>query len=398
MVRRSMGYVFRPSTVEGIQRVLAEAERAGKPVVPRGSGYSYGDASILNEGIVLDLTRMRRVLEWDPSGGRIRLEPGVTVRQLWQTVLEDGWWPPVVPGAMYPTLGGCVSTNVHGKNNWRLGTIGDHIEALELMLPSGEISFIDRESGPDLLRAVIGGAGMLGVVTSLTLQLQPVPSGLLEIEQSAAPNLDAMFDAFEQRLDRADYLVGWIDAFARGSSLGRGLVQSAAYVQDDIHPLQKLRASYQDLPDTILGMVPRSQLWRGMRPLVNDTGMSAINRARYGMGSLRSGRTLRQPHAQFHFFHDFVPNWKRSFWPGGIVEYQIFLPADTARSAFGDMLERSQAAGLYPYLAVFKRHRSDSFLLSYGVDGYSLSLDYHLTDANEQRLRSFLERSTRDVV
>ena len=95
-----MSWVWRPTTVDGVRDVLTLAAARGLGVGLRGAGCSYGDASLNAEGVSLDLSRMNRILEWDPATGVIRAEPGVTIRQLWQYVLEDGWWPPVVTGTM----------------------------------------------------------------------------------------------------------------------------------------------------------------------------------------------------------------------------------------------------------------------------------------------------------
>jgi hypothetical protein len=93
-----------------------------------------------------------------------------------------------------------LSANIHGKNNWKVGTIGEHIVAFELMRPSGEILQCSRDVEPELFHAAIGGFGMLGCFTSVTLQLKRVHSGLLEVEPLPIRNLDEMFDTVEARL------------------------------------------------------------------------------------------------------------------------------------------------------------------------------------------------------
>ncbi|HEX6508319.1 MAG TPA: FAD-binding oxidoreductase [Chloroflexota bacterium] len=398
MLARSMGYVYRPSTVEGIREVVRLACETGRSVVPRGSGFSYGDTSMNSENIVLETRRLNRILDWDPRAGIIRIEPGVTIGQLWRYTLEDGWWPAVVPGTMFPTLGGCSSTNVHGKNHWRVGSLGEQIVAFELLLPSGEVLCCSPEQDSDVYYAAIGGLGMLGIFVSLTFRLEKVPSGLLRIEEQVAGSLDEMFAIFEDGIDRADHVLGWIDGYARGSSLGRGLVQLANPWADDPEPAMTLRPTYQDLPDTLFGVVPRSALWRVMKLGANDLGLRALNTARYTMGALRPGRTALVPHAQFHFILDYVPNWKWAFRPGGIIQYQAFVPKQTARQVYRALLEESQKAHLIPDLAVFKRHRPDPFLLSYSMDGYSLALDYHQTERNQRKLGEMLSRFTREIV
>lgn len=397
MLARSMGYLYRPSTIDGVRAALELAGRTGRSLAPRGAGFSYGDASLNAENIVLDTSRLNRVLEWNPATGVIRVEPGVTVGQLWRHTLEDGWWPPVAPGTMQPTLGGCVSTNIHGKNNRRAGTLGSHLLSIRLLAPSGAIVTCGPDQNRDIFLAAVGGLGMLGIVLELEMQLQPVQSGLLRVEERVARSLEEMFELFEQHGDAAEHLVGWIDAFAGGAALGRGLVQLASAVEDDPHPARTLRPAYQDLPDTLLGVVPRSLLWRGMKLTSGDTGLRALNSARYTLGGRRSGRVTRAPLAQFHFMLDYVPNWKWAFRPGGILQYQVFVPEAQARAVFAALLRESQRAGLPPHLAVMKRQRADPFLLRYSVDGYSLALDYHATDANEHHLRAMLSAFTTDI-
>ena len=170
MNTRVLSYVYRPSTTQAIQDVFQRARDRSLRIGLRGAGRSYGDASLAGEQICLDLTRMNRILDWDPENGTLRAEPGVTIRQIWQHAIGDGWWPYVVPGTMFPTLGGCAGMNIHGKNNFKVGPIGDHIRAFELLLPDGSVRACSRSENADLFHAAIGGFGMLGVFLSLTLE------------------------------------------------------------------------------------------------------------------------------------------------------------------------------------------------------------------------------------
>lgn len=177
---RGMSFVYRPSTLEALAKVFEIAAQSGRSIAMRGGGNSYGDAFMNNENIVLDVRRMNRVLEWNPENGRIRVEPGLTLHELWQYVIEDGWWPPVVTGTSKTTIGGCAGMNVHGKNAWRKGTIGEHILEFDLMLPSGEIITCNRTENSDIFHAAIGGMGLLGCFTSLTLKMTRIYSGFLK--------------------------------------------------------------------------------------------------------------------------------------------------------------------------------------------------------------------------
>ena len=384
-----LSYVYRPSTVEGIREVFETARRSGRKVGLRGGGRSYGDASLLAENISLDLSRMNRILAWNPQTGVISIEPGVTLRQLWQHIIGDGWWPPVVSGTMFVTMGGAAGMNYHGKNNFCMGPLGEHILEFELLTPTGETKVCSREQNRELFFAAIGGFGMLGCFTRLTLQMKKVASGLLSVYAFSTRNFAHIVEEFETRRHTADYLVGWIDCFARGKGLGRGLVHEANYLHEgeDPNPAQTLRIENQELPDTLFGILPKSLMWRLMKPFAHNPGMRLINWAKYTAGStLGNKKTVLQSHAGFAFLLDYVPNWKWAYKPGGLIQYQSFVPAETAERCFTRQLELSHTAGIVPWLGVFKRHRRDAFLMSHAVDGYSFALDYPLTPRNRERL------------
>ncbi len=383
-----MSYVYRPSTVEGVGEVLAMARERGISVGLRGAGRSYGDASLNSENICLDLTRMSRILDWDPKAGVIRAEPGATIRQIWQYAIEDGWWPYVVPGTMFPTLGGTAGMNIHGKNNFNSGTIGDHILEFELMLPSGAMKRCSRRENTELFHAAIGGFGMLGCFVSITLELKQIHSGLLRITPISTADLSQMIREFEERMGTADYLVGWIDCFAEGDGLGRGLIHQANYLApgEDPNPAQTLRVENQELPDTLMGLIPKSIMWRFMKPLVNNPGIRLTNAAKYYASLRHSRQSHLQSHAAFAFLLDYVPNWRQAYGRGGLIQYQSFVPAERADHVFRSQLTICQRRGIVPYLGVLKRHRSDPFLMTHSVDGYSLALDFKVTEHGRRAL------------
>ena len=401
MSSSALSYVYRPSTTEGICAVFEQSRRSGRSVGLRGAGRSYGDASLNAEGIGLDLTRMKRVLAWDPETGVISVEPGVTIQQLWQYTIEDGWWPNVVSGTMFPTLGGAAAMNIHGKNNWKAGPLGDWILEFELLTPSGEVKVCSRSQNAELFHAVIGGFGMLGVITRLNLQLKKVYSGLLKVTPISHKNFDDLFQIFEQRLPLSDYLVGWIDCFATGDGLGRGQIHQANYLApgEDPVPAQTLRVENQELPDSLFGVIPKSLMWRFMKPFVNDPGMRAINFAKsLSAVKLGDGKVHTQSHAGFAFLLDYVPNWKHAYKPGGLIQYQSFVPKEYAQAVFTAQIQLAQAYGVVPYLGVFKRHRTDDFLMTHAVDGYSLALDFAVVPVKQGALRSLAAEMDRLVL
>lgn len=394
-------YVYRPTTIEGVREVFETARAHGRKVALRGSGCSYGDASLLAENISLDLTRMNRILAWSPETGVITVEPGATIRDIWRYVIEDGWWSPVVSGTMMVSLGGALGMNIHGKNNFRVGPIGDHVVEFDLLTPKGEILRCSRTENTELFYTAIGGFGMLGCFVRITLQLKKIYSGQLSVHAFATADLRGLFQEFEARMGAADYLVAWVDCFAKGKALGRSLVHQADYLPKGVDPVpaQTLRVQHQDLPETLFGVIPKSLMWRFLKPFSNNWGMRLVNTAKYTQGStLGNNKTHRQAHAAFAFLLDYVPNWKFIYKPGGLIQYQSFVPAETAEACFTAQLEACHKAGTIPYLGVFKRHRKDGFLISHAVDGYSFALDIPITEKSREKVWDLAKELNRLVL
>jgi decaprenylphospho-beta-D-ribofuranose 2-oxidase len=385
----SDAYVYRPTSVDEIRQVFELARSTGRKVTLRGSGRSYGDASTGSENLVIDITRMNRILSWDLETGMIDCEAGVTIEDLWRYCLEDSWWPPVVTGTMYPTLGGALGMNVHGKNNYCQGTLGEHVLELDVLFPDGK--FVTLTNNEELFFSVISSAGLLGVITRVKLQMHAVVSGDVKVWAGAAKNWDDQFALFEQFSAEADYMVSWVDCFGRGNTAGRGQFHAAWY---SAHADQaSLRSDNQDLPPFILGFFPKSLVWKVLKRLCNRFGMRLLNWAKYKASSTLGDKNVHfQSLVAFSFLLDYVPEWRKAYEPGGFIQYQSFVPAEHAKRVFAEQVRLQQEYRLESYLGVLKRHRKDRFLLSHGVDGYSLALDFPVTKRNRERLRELAHK------
>lgn len=378
--------VVRPRAPGEIAAIFAAARAARETVGLRGGGCSYGDASLNADHVVVDTSSMNRVLAWDPTTGEITVEPGVTIAQLWQHTLADGWWPPVVPGTMAVTVGGAAAGNIHGKNNWRDGSFGDHIQRFDLMLASGEIVTCTRELRPDLFFSAIGGMGLLGAFTSITMRLRRIYSGLVHVKQTAHRSLADLLAAVDAGTATATHLVGWIDTGARGAHVGRGLLKAMRELapDEDPNPARSLDPALQPPPSRIAGVVPTAWIPILARPIATPLGIRIANQAQWVRGNLPgAARPHYERYVPSNFMLNFIPNFKRIYLPGGLIQHQSFVPRENAAAVFRAILERSQALGLEPSLAVLKKHRPSLFLLNYLCDGYSLALDYAVPRGTE---------------
>jgi hypothetical protein len=234
---------------------------------------------------------------------------------------------------------------------------------------------------------------MLGAFTRIVLQTKKIYSGDLRVRCICTRDLEEMLAYMDAHTGDADYLVGWIDGFARGRSLGRGLVHHANYLGpgEDPDPASTLTLEHQELPSNILGVIPKDQVWRALRWFNHDAGMRWINALKYRSGQIESwGEPYLQSHAGFAFLLDYVPNWKWAYGRAplerGLLQYQSFVPEERAIEVYRELLTTCQRAGHVSYLGVVKRHRPDPFWLTHAVDGWSLALDFKVEPSRRESL------------
>ena len=187
--------------------------------------------------------------------------------------------------------------------------------SFDALLPNGKKVTCTPKRNKELFYGIISGMGLLGVFTSITLQMKKIYSGNLEVDAWAEPDLKGMLRATDERKEE-DYIVGWIDSTARGRGLGRGQMHGARYLKEgeDSNPAHTLNPANQDLPDTIMGLVPKSIVWRFLQ--VGD------------QQPRRLGRQYRQIPAQPHHGQqqDLSPVAGSLYFPAGLrAQLGVFL-------------------------------------------------------------------------
>src|SRR5690606_4028243 len=131
-------------------------------ILAYGGGRSYGDCALNDGGRAILTTRLNRLLAFDEMTGPVIVEPGATFRDLLEVFLPKGFLAPVSPGTAHVTIGGAVANDIHGKNHETVGSFGDHVRWIDLLLASGEIVRTSPQERPELMRATIGGIGLTG--------------------------------------------------------------------------------------------------------------------------------------------------------------------------------------------------------------------------------------------
>lgn len=369
-VHKAHGEVARPERSATLARLMQDA-----PAPAFGMLRSYNDSPLNDGGRAIDMTRMDKILAFDPETGVLEVEAGVQLGELIRLFAPRGWVPAVVPGTGFPTVGGAIAHDIHGKNHHVLGSFGQHVLSVTLLQPGGKRVTASPTRGKALFRATMGGIGQTGVILSAKLQMIPTPGPSMRVKSTRVEN----FDAFLALLDASTYRynVGWIDGTATGAGLGRGILEEAELTDGP--------PAGRGLPPVTVPMdLPSFALSAPTVKLFN---------AAYWRKVPTEGALHVMPIAQHVFPLDKLYEWNRLYGKRGFHQFQCVVPIAEA-GALKEMVARIARSGLASPLAVIKRMgEGRAGMLSFPMEGYTLAIDFPAR-AKAERLIGELEAMT----
>jgi decaprenylphospho-beta-D-ribofuranose 2-oxidase len=346
---------------------LIARQPGSRGVVARGLGRSYGDAAQNAGGTVVLATGLNRVLELDVEKGLLTAEAGVSLDTLLRVLVPLGWFPMVVPGTRYVTLGGAVASDIHGK--FRHGTFSDYVHALSLVTPGRGVVRTGPDREPDVFWATTGGMGLTGVVTDVSMQLQPIESSRMLVDTERTTDVDDCMARMMANDNEYQYSVAWIDCLATGKHLGRSVLTRGNHATlDDLPPDDRTAPSVYS-PRSLVPALP----WVP-GGLLNPLTVRAFNEVWF-----RKAPKFRQGELQgitgFFFPLDGVTAWNRIYGRRGFLQYQYVVPYG-AEHVVRESLERFSRQKATSFLAVLKRfeHRGTGGM-SFVTPGWTLALD-----------------------
>lgn len=346
--------------------LLALRERG--PALAYGLGRSYGDAALTCEGIALKTRPLNRVLSFDPETGWIKVEAGVSIADLIQRYLPLGYFPPVVPGTQFVTIGGAIANDIHGKNHHLDGTIADHIRSVELLLASGEVVHCDATTRSELFWATVGGLGLTGLILSVELRLTSVGGPGIEMESIQVRDLDHFFEVSADSKGFT-HTVSWIDCSKRGAGMGRGIYMRGRH--SDAPPKPRLLGKIAGAISPLM-RVPFSMPNLMLNPLT-VRAFNELYFRKHPAGSLEQ-ITHYEP---FFFPLDFVKRWNLIYGRRGFLQYQLVVPKSPNHRAIREILTAISEAGMGSFLAVIKEFGDRQHPhLSFPMPGVTLALDF----------------------
>ena len=292
--------VVLPASTEEVSAVVAAASRAGVPIVARGAGTGLSGGAVAEQGgLVVALTRMKRILEIDPANRLAVVEPGVVNLDISTAAAEYGlYFAPDPSSQRACTIGGNIAENSGGPHCLAYGVTTNHVLGMEVVLADGSVTWLGgrtRETpGYDLRGIVIGSEGTLAIATKIVVRLLKHPE--------AVKTLLAVFRELDQASSAVSGIIGagivpaaieMMDHFCieavepavnAGYPKGAGAVLLVEVdglreaVEEEAEEIERVCRSYEPMEiRTAVDEDERARLWAGRKGVLGALGRLAPN-------------------------------------------------------------------------------------------------------------------------
>ena len=172
--RTTPSLVIQPKDEQDIARVLAFCRSKELAVFPRGTGsFAFGGSVPTRNGIVLDLSPMMAILEVDPEGQIVRVQPGARWADVAAKLDPLGLAPMTTPSSRFSTVSGWISTGGMGIDSYAYGSVNEAVLRVRVARPDGTIEKLDTKN--ESLKELFGTEGQFGILTEITLRVRPKP-------------------------------------------------------------------------------------------------------------------------------------------------------------------------------------------------------------------------------
>jgi len=337
---------------------LQDIIRKKQSFIPSGLLRSYSDSSL--NSTTLSSLKLNRILSFDNINQAITCESGISFQDLNNFLIPKGFFVPVTPGTKFITLGGAIASDVHGKNHHKVGTFGNFVQSIRLILASGEIIDCSRNYNQDIFKATISGMGLTGFILDATFRVQKIKSTNFSVITKKANSLEEMLELFNEYM-YYDYSVAWMDTSEFGKSLGRGVLILGKELEDN---------SFELLPNTKLNM---SFMFPNFA--LNHITIKLFN-SLYNSISYKKNDFIAN-FDKFYYPLDILSNWNKIYGKNGFVQYQFVVPREHSYKTIKNIMQIMKSYKQSSFLTVLKFFgKSNDFYLSFPEEGFTLAMDF----------------------
>ncbi len=346
--------IYYPKNIQDISLIISK----NKKMIPSGGFRSYGDSAINNK--IINSKFLNKILNFDEKKGILKVQAGIRLKDIINFIMPKGWFLSVTPGTKYATIGGCIASDVHGKEHHKQGCFSESLIKIKLLINEDEIVEFDKKTNPDLFKATCGGMGLTGFIVEAEIKCIKINSSQINYKKVLNNNLEDLFLCFED-YNNYNYSVAWIDTIKKNNNYKSIFTCGNFSDSQDLFSTNKKKFKIH---------IPLKL------KIVNIFTTKLFNNFYFFINKF----TKKEGYINYDkFFYplDNIQNWYKLYGKNGFIQYQLIVPKKNGKEAILKILNYLNKTKNLSSLAVMKLHgkKNDNFL-SFPIEGYSLAMDF----------------------
>jgi decaprenylphospho-beta-D-ribofuranose 2-oxidase len=323
------------------------------PTIPRGGGQSYGDASLNFSGYVLDtgIALERDIQYFEDS---VIVSASIKVKELCSQLHSKNRFLETVPGSDEATIGGCIASDVHGKNDHLYGSFGHSVLRVEICDQNGKRWVTPEES---CFRYIVAGYGLTGVITRAEIRTRTIQGPAILTRITKTFGMKNLFMELSRQVRDNEYVVGWLDLSSSFKKEPRGYVECGNWANVERYP--KSNQKKVRIPSIRFNVITPFTI-----KLFNSLTFNSLKTKYFSIKN----------YEDFLFPTRKIINWNNLFGESGFYEIQV-LVSDETLDQFISVLDEIRSD--YPiFLVGIKRTEQNGLgILSFTSKGWSVAIN-----------------------
>jgi len=341
-----------------------------KKTTIQGNARSYGDSCLSPSGNLLITKNLNKFISFNSETGELECESGVLIEDIINTFAPKGWFPIIVPGTKFVTIGGAIANDIHSKNHHKFGTFGNHVLSFELLKSDGKKYNCSNSENKELFKATIGGLGLTGLITKAKIKLKKIDNLYIDLETLQFKSLDQFTEINEQSKEY-EYTVAWLDCMNKN----RGIYIRGNHSTKKNNDLKLLKNKSLNFPFNLPNFT------------MNKVSMKVISSLYFNLNNNKKDTAKKSTtyFDSFFFPLDGILNWNRAYGKNGFYQFQCVVKK---MKTIKKILNKINQPTFLSVLKTFGDIKSPG-LLSFPMPGITLAVDF--ANNGEETLKQIKE-------
>ena len=355
--------IYYPENYTSLKKIIIDNYNSS--ISFKASGCSYGDCYLNDNGVIIDLNKFDKILEIDENAETINVQCSVKMEKLLNYIMPKGFYLNSIPGSNNATVGGCINSNVHGKDSFLKGVFANNIINLKIMDSNGNIFDIDNKDKRFVYS--VGAYGLTYLILEAKLKINSIKSTNLDVKIKKFNNYKEMLLLFDQFVNEKYNMMGaWVDHF---NIEGRGIFKCAKWSNFKTQKYKKISFGNNiQRKITFYFIYPIAKIF-----FVNKIIIKKLN---FLLFFFTKEKQITQHFADFYFPQQKMLPEESRLYMGGKVNIQILIPNNVIHNVLKEISILCINHKLESWWLGMKKHKKSKFTMSYAINGYDITLQW----------------------